>query len=75
MFTLNKQTEQQMTKSKFTLMKEHIALREKAWNTKYSFFDKLRGYVEMGVFISPRDIELASNGLTAMIESSGDVPQ
>lgn len=64
-----------MKKSKFTIMKEHIALREKAWNVKYSFFDKLRGYVEMGIFISPRSIEAASNGLKAQIEASEDVPQ
>lgn len=60
---------------KFNLMKKHITLREKAWNIKYGFFGRLRGYVEMGLFISSVSIELANNGLESQIASSEDVPQ
>jgi len=49
--------------NKFKLMKKQIELREKVWNTKFSFFGKLNGYVQMGLFISSDSIDLANKGL------------
>lgn len=49
--------------SKFQAMKKHIELREQQWGVKYTFIQRLRGYIEMGLFVSKESIVEANKNV------------